>query len=257
MRVVPGGGCAVPVAGDSGVCCGRDRNQVRATPWCSPACPTVDRIGAPERRSGVPPSAGDQGFCALGNRSKHDYTLPMVDEHLEVAWRRALQVKGKDWVAAELQRRPGQPGDPVYDLVFEEPYPTREFCQRWFIEEDNKIFRIAGSTKAFLIGFVVFAGLCFMAVNSWNDKGRPQTPQFITARGSSGGPSVVGNGAQGDIDPMATSAPGSSSSTAANSTSTNSAASMNSTASNSSVCGYATYASAACKINASSPTKKR
>ena len=36
----------------------------------------------------------------------------------ETVWRNALTAKGKDWVLAELRRRPGLPGDAVYDIVF-------------------------------------------------------------------------------------------------------------------------------------------
>jgi len=68
-----------------------------------------------------------------------------------VAWRNALQAKGRDWVLAELRTRPGQPQDILYDVVHEPPFPTREFCQRWCVEDDNKILRVAGSTKAAII----------------------------------------------------------------------------------------------------------
>jgi len=42
-----------------------------------------------------------------------------MDEHIEGVWRKALQVKGKEWVLAELRRRSGQPGDALLDVVFE------------------------------------------------------------------------------------------------------------------------------------------
>ena len=51
----------------------------------------------------------------------------------ETVWRAALMARGKDWVMAELRRRPGGPGDAVYD-VLRSPLPTREFCQRWCAE---------------------------------------------------------------------------------------------------------------------------
>ncbi len=86
----------------------------------------------------------------------------------EAVWRKALRAKGKEWVMAELQRRPGQPGDPVYDIVFEEPYPTRDFCQRWCGEEDNRLFRFSWETTAALV-FVILTLLCGVgAVKSWN-----------------------------------------------------------------------------------------
>ncbi len=82
-------------------------------------------------------------------------------------WRAALQAKGRDWVLAELHTRPGQPQDPVYDVVFEPPYPTRDFCQRWSVDEDNKYLRMAGSTKIALCVLVVFVVFLGMAVRTW------------------------------------------------------------------------------------------
>jgi hypothetical protein len=42
-------------------------------------------------------------------------------------------------VAHELQLRGGQPNDYLWDIVYEAPHPTREFCQRWCAEQENKI----------------------------------------------------------------------------------------------------------------------
>jgi hypothetical protein len=54
------------------------------------------------------------------------------------------------WLAfrgGELRRRAGQVGDVMYDIVFEAPLPTRQFCEQWCAEEDNKAFRISWHTK--------------------------------------------------------------------------------------------------------------
>jgi hypothetical protein len=42
-------------------------------------------------------------------------------------------------VTRELQLRAGQPNDCLLDVVYEEPHPTREFCQRWCAEQENKM----------------------------------------------------------------------------------------------------------------------
>lgn len=77
----------------------------------------------------------------------------------ETAWRKALEARGKDWVMAELRRRPGRPQDVVYDIVFEQPYPTREFCEQWCIEQDNKLFHV--SLQLFvMIGIAAVAVVC-------------------------------------------------------------------------------------------------
>ncbi|HEY7578470.1 MAG TPA: hypothetical protein VH855_12815 [Acetobacteraceae bacterium] len=66
----------------------------------------------------------------------------------EAVWRAALQARGREWVAAELKRLPGQPRDPLLDVVFEEPYPSREFCHRWCAEEENRFHPFSWSTVA-------------------------------------------------------------------------------------------------------------
>src|ERR1700761_4802993 len=65
----------------------------------------------------------------------------------EDAWRQALRTKGRDWVLAELNTRPGLPQDPLLDVVYVQPFPTREFCQRWCVEADNQYLRLSGHTK--------------------------------------------------------------------------------------------------------------
>lgn len=83
------------------------------------------------------------------------------------AWRAALQAKGRDWVLAELRTRPGQPQDILYDVVYEPPHPTREFCQRWSVEEDNRFLNVAASTKAALCVLVILCLFLGMAVRTW------------------------------------------------------------------------------------------
>jgi hypothetical protein len=83
------------------------------------------------------------------------------------AWRAALRAKGRDWVMAELNLRAGRPEDPVYDIVHEAPYPTRAFCQRWCAEEDNKGVRLAGTTKAALVAFVLCTIFLAMAIRGF------------------------------------------------------------------------------------------
>jgi hypothetical protein len=153
----------------------------------------------------------------------------------EAVWRAALMAKGKDWVAAELRRRPGQPGDAVYDIIFEDPLPTREFCQRWCAEEENRLVRFSWEKVAALI-FLVLTIVCSVgAVKSWNDTPQPQgrsaaaaksAPQAAASRGSK---------------QITNDVPGSTSSRAAGS----------STAGNSNspppLCAYQTYETAACK----------
>jgi hypothetical protein len=83
----------------------------------------------------------------------------------ETRWRQALESRGRDWVAHELQLRTGQPNDYLWDVVFEAPHPTREFCQRWCAEQENKIMSPSpGITFAMLILIgVTIAGGIFAA----------------------------------------------------------------------------------------------
>jgi hypothetical protein len=90
-----------------------------------------------------------------------------METYSHVAWRKALDAKGRDWVAAELRRRPGQPGDVVLDVVFEEPYPTREFCQQWSAEQDNRMFHLSRHAIVIIIASVVFVAVGIKAVISW------------------------------------------------------------------------------------------
>jgi hypothetical protein len=93
-----------------------------------------------------------------------------VERNVEAAWRKALEAKGRDWVDAELRKRAGQPDDVVLDVVFQEPYPTRAFCQRWSAEQDNRMFHLSGHAKAIIIAFVVLVVFGIKAINSWENR---------------------------------------------------------------------------------------
>jgi hypothetical protein len=69
---------------------------------------------------------------------------------------------------AELKTRAGRPEDVVLDVVYEAPYPTREFCQRWCAERDNRLFHLSGHTKAVLIALLLLTAFGIKAVVSWN-----------------------------------------------------------------------------------------
>jgi hypothetical protein len=101
-------------------------------------------------------------------------------------WRTALQAKGRDWVLAELETRPGRPDDVVYDVVFEPPFPTREFCQRWCVEDDNRFLHVATSTKAALCVLVMLILFAAMGIHSLSSSG-PQKPGSSTHATSSWG----------------------------------------------------------------------
>lgn len=98
-----------------------------------------------------------------------------MNELTETAWRQALKAKGRDWVRAELQKRPGHPEDAVYDIVFEEPFPTRDFCQQWCAEEENKLFHMSWYAGAVLVAFFVTVCCCVAAMRGLSSY-QAQTP---------------------------------------------------------------------------------
>jgi hypothetical protein len=98
----------------------------------------------------------------------------MSGQHtIEAKWREGLERKGTDWVKRELQTRAGQPDDVVLDVVFEEPYPNRDYCQRWCTERDNKMGGPSIPTLVVigLMVIVMIAGVTF----SIRDLERPRT----------------------------------------------------------------------------------
>lgn len=156
-----------------------------------------------------------------------------MDDHDEQVWRKALQAKGKDWVMAELHRRAGQPGDAVYDVVFVEPFPTREFCHRWCAEEENRIFRMSWHTVAALVALAVFAVCSVKAVQSWNEPGSASMHRSATAAATS--PATM---PRRNSDQMTNDQP--------NRGMKNSAVTSSSASSPPSLCSYAIYQTAEC-----------
>ena len=98
----------------------------------------------------------------------------------EDAWREGLRTKGRDWVLAELSMRPGLPDDPLNDVVYTPPYPSREFCQRWAVEVDNQFLRLSGATKGLIFGVVILGIFIAMAVHSWSGVAPTQMPTTPT-----------------------------------------------------------------------------
>jgi hypothetical protein len=184
----------------------------------------------------------------------------MDDFDTEAVWRKALQARGKDWVVAELHRRPGQPKDPLYDVVFKEPFPTRAFCFQWCGEEENKYFRMSWHTYATIIALALLIVSILKGISAWNDEAASlQTLQAQTTAGAVGG---AGKGAGGstltnDIPSMSTSpstiitssgttlsSPGT---TVSGSGTTSSGSALTTGQSTpASICGYITYASPRC-----------
>jgi len=173
----------------------------------------------------------------------------MDDFDTEAVWRKALQARGKDWVVAELHRRPGQPKDPLYDVVFKEPFPTRAFCFQWCGEEENKYFRMSWHTYATIIALALLIVSILKGISAWNDEAASlQTLQAQTTAGAVGG---AGKGAGGstltnDIPSMSTSSSIVTTSSGTGTTSSGSALTTGQT-SPSSPCGYITYASPRCQ----------
>jgi hypothetical protein len=95
----------------------------------------------------------------------------------EAVWRKALQARGREWVAAELKRLPGQPRDPLLEVVFEEPYPSREFCQQWCAEEENRLHLLSWSTVAAAALLLIVVVCAIHAVSSRNEQKAAQSPR--------------------------------------------------------------------------------
>jgi hypothetical protein len=106
---------------------------------------------------------------------------------IETVWRKGLQARGKEWVLSELHRRPGQPDDVLYDVVFKEPYPTRAFCFQWCAEEENKVFRMSWHTYAMLIALALLIVSILKGISAWNDETASLNMLQATAGASGGG----------------------------------------------------------------------
>ncbi len=92
-----------------------------------------------------------------------------MDALTELAWRKALMTRGKEWVTSELRSRPGRADDVLFDVVFEPPYPTRSFCEQWCAEQDNKIFHLSWHSYAAIAMLILFVICTLHAVGSWNE----------------------------------------------------------------------------------------
>jgi hypothetical protein len=80
-------------------------------------------------------------------------------------WRDAMATMGRTAVEAELRSRPGRPTDRVIDIGYAPPYPTREFCQQWCTEQDNRLFRFSPRVGIALTLFVVLLVCVLEAFN--------------------------------------------------------------------------------------------
>jgi hypothetical protein len=121
--------------------------------------------GQPRRRSHVLTARR----CAFDSNHRRFWaSIASMDALTELAWRDALQTRGKEWVVSELRTRPGRADDVLLDVVFEPPHPTRSFCEQWCAEQDNKIFHLSWQSVA-AIAALVLVVICFwQAVGSWN-----------------------------------------------------------------------------------------
>jgi hypothetical protein len=90
-----------------------------------------------------------------------------MDDRREIAWRAALQERGKEWVVSQLRTRPGRPDDIVYDVVFEAPYPTRAFCVQWCAEQENKIVQFSWHVYAAIFMLLLVVVCFWQAVGGW------------------------------------------------------------------------------------------
>ncbi len=189
--------------------------------------------------------------AARGDRARGDFGM---EYGVETVWRKGLEARGKEWVLSELRRRPGQPEDTLYDVVFKEPYPTRAFCFQWCGEEENKVFRMSWYSYATLIALVLLIVSILKGIGAWSDAQLAlsivQGQQAMTQGG--GSKATAGAGASGLTNDIPT-AGASSGSTSSGSTSsgtgtTNSGSTLTTGQSSlSSPCGYITYASPRCQ----------
>lgn len=157
-----------------------------------------------------------------------------MDDGTEAAWREALKAKGKHWVQAQLNERPGRSDDPVFDLVFEAPFPTRAFCAQWCAEEDNKLFRISGAGVVTILVFVVFMICVVKAIGNWDSGFYHGTTQYGGGASSTGSPTAANTTGNVSDPSISHGIVGSSGRSSRSSTSTPS------------VCSYAAYATAEC-----------
>jgi len=180
----------------------------------------------------------------------------------ETVWRKGLQARGKDWVLSELHRRPGQPEDVLYDVVFKEPYPTRAFCFQWCAEEENRVFRMSWHTYAAIIAVALLIVSILKGISAWEDAQanlalQMQAMQQGAGSKGKGGGGGGGAGAGGTTTTMDITSTSTSSSSGSTASSTGSAPSGPKTSASgsalttglpdpASICGYITYDSPRC-----------
>jgi hypothetical protein len=149
-----------------------------------------------------------------------------MSDNDEQRWRDGLKARGPAWVRAKLLERPGRYDDPVFDVVFVEPLPTRAFCQAWCAEAENKIFQLSGYGKTVVILLVLLVVFVAGAVGSLTT--HTVAPRPFAGGGGGGGSA---GGFRGQSDGPINSATQSQSGT---------------TSSAPSVCGYLSYPTARC-----------
>jgi hypothetical protein len=102
-----------------------------------------------------------------------------MSEMEEAVWREALAVRGRDWVVRELKTRPGMPNDPLLEVVFADPLPTRAFCRSWAAEQENRVFVFSPSMIVGLVLTVIIVASTTMAVLAFES---PSQQPTMTAR---------------------------------------------------------------------------
>jgi hypothetical protein len=171
-----------------------------------------------------------------------------MDALTELAWRNALQARGKEWITHELRTRPGRPDDTLLDVVFEPPHPTRSFCEQWCAEQDNKIFHLSWQSIGAIAALVLFIICFWQAVGSWNDRALTvERDAYVPLQVA---PDRTGGSGGSDFSPSLPkpySSSDNSSSFGGVSTSSSSASSSSSTSTTpSSLCSYITYDTTRC-----------
>jgi hypothetical protein len=172
-----------------------------------------------------------------------------MDDGTEIVWREALKARGRDWVMAQLQERPGRAEDPVLDVVFETPFPTRAFCRQWCAEEDNKLFSVSKTGIVAFVVFVLFVICVLRTIGSWN---ADQHEKLASQMSGGGAPAPTrptgtsGGNSNGDISTTSLPTPPRPSTTTGSSRSSSSSSSNSSNVP--SVCGYASYQTAECGV---------
>ncbi len=99
-----------------------------------------------------------------GGQITGDHLATLV--HAE-RWQGAMKTMGRAAVEAELRRRPGRPKDLIDDIGGEPPYPTREFCEQWCIDQDNILFQFTPRTGVVLTLLVAVTACLLMAFSDF------------------------------------------------------------------------------------------